>query len=163
MDGAMGAARGGEAEAVGVTDFSVDAGKTFYLACSINIPGEPLRGVVIARKIAAAIERTMGWRCTSRWFDSRYHYNAELGALPAQAAAVDMADIARADCVVAAPLTPTSRGCHVEIGIALGLDRSVYLYRVKGRDPTAFDYLCAEPPASVRTAIESCLPRRRSG
>lgn len=141
-----------------MTDFTVGRDKAFYLGCSINLPGEKLAGIAVARKIAANIEQAMGWRCTARWFSSQYHYNAEEGALPAQAAAVDMADIARADLAVVAPLTPTSRGCHVEIGIALGLDKPVLLYRAKGRNPTAFDYLCAEPPQAVVDAIEAALP-----
>jgi nucleoside 2-deoxyribosyltransferase len=108
--------------------------KKFYLGMNYNGGG-----IEIAKKLAPRLESLTGHQCTSRWHHSEAHEHREFRLT---IATTDLADIARADYVILAPLTETSRGCHVELGLALGLDKPVYLYRPDGINGTGFDSLC---------------------
>jgi len=132
--------------------------RTFYLATNINRPGTPLGGVLTAERMAEALERVTGARCTSRWIWATHHHRVEgSGPMGTILASTDLIDIARADFVVIVPLTPTSRGAHVELGAALALDKPTFLYSHKDRDPTAFDSLAVPVPPAWREAIESAI------
>ena len=96
-------------------------------------------GIQIAKKLAPELEKLTSDRCTSRWHHSEAHKHIMFRKT---IVCTDVADIARADYVIIAPLTKTSRGSHVEMGLALGLDKPVYLYRPDGIDGTGFDALC---------------------
>jgi len=106
----------------------------FYLAMNYSDGG-----IEIAKKLAPELEKLTGDQCTSRWHHSEAHEPPEFRKT---VACTDVADIARADYVIIAPLTKTSRGSHVEMGLALGLDKPVYLYRPDGIKGTGFDALC---------------------
>ena len=127
---------------------------SFYLATSFDLPDEPEGGLRRGRLIAAALTELLDARCTSRWLHSYVHLLHGFGRT---AALTDVVDVAQADVLVAVPQSPTSRGTHVEIGMALALDKPVFLYRVRGRDPTAFDHLCLEPTAPMRRVIAAAL------
>ena len=105
-------------------------------------------GIQTAKKLAPKLEQLTGDQCTSRWIYSEAHEHHEFRKT---IACTDVSDVARADYVIIAPLTPTSRGSHVEMGLALGLDKPVYLYRPpESKDSTqsvggtGFDTLCNE-------------------
>lgn len=106
----------------------------FYLGMNYNGGG-----IEIARQLAPMLELMTGDKCVSRWFHSEAHKHGEFRRT---IACSDVADIAQSDYVVLAPLSRTSRGTHVEMGLALGLDKPVYLYRPDGIDGVGFDALC---------------------
>ena len=106
----------------------------FYLGMNYNGGG-----IQIAKQLAPEIEKLTLDECTSRWIHSETH---EKKGFRLTIASTDLADIARSDYVLLAPLTQTSRGCHVEMGLAIGLDKPVYLYRPSDIDGTGFDSLC---------------------
>lgn len=138
-------------------------GGSFYLACAINLPGKPLEGVRLAARIATTLETLTGARCNSRWIFNALHHTLEgAGNTPRTLALTDALDVQRSDFVVAAPLTGTSRGVHVELGMAYALGIPVYLYSPAGRDPTAFDSLAHPCPEPWAAAIEQiCGLKRR--
>jgi nucleoside 2-deoxyribosyltransferase len=96
-------------------------------------------GIDLAKKLAPELEKLTGDNCTSRWHHSEAHEKAEFRRT---IATTDLADIARAHYVILAPLSKTARGLHVEMGLALGLDKPVYLYRPDSVDGVGFDALC---------------------
>jgi nucleoside 2-deoxyribosyltransferase len=98
-------------------------------------------GIKVAKKLAPKLELLTGDQCTSRWHHSEEHEYKEFRKT---IACTDVSDVARADYVICCPLTETSRGSHVEMGLGLGLDKPVYLYRPEGMDGTGFDSLCNE-------------------
>jgi nucleoside 2-deoxyribosyltransferase len=106
----------------------------FYLAMNYSNGG-----IQTAKKLAPELEKLTGDQCTSRWHHSEAHEHHEFRKT---IACTDVSDVARADYVIVAPLTETSRGSHVEMGLALGLDKPVYLYRPEGMSGTGFDSLC---------------------
>jgi hypothetical protein len=108
----------------------------FYFGMNYN--GEPM-GITIAKKLIPELVALTGHSCTSRWPWSEAHEQKEFRLT---IAVTDALDIARADYVILGPLTGTSRGVHVEQGIALGLDKPVYLYRPDKFDGTGFDAIC---------------------
>lgn len=121
----------------------------FYLGMNYNGGG-----IQIAKQLAPELERLTGHQCTSRWIWSEAHESKDFRLT---IATTDLADIARADYVILAPLTETSRGCHVELGLALGLDKPVYLYRPDGIDGTGFDSLCKRWPLDWGVALKRIL------
>ena len=133
------------------------ANRTFYLASSMNLPGAPRGGgaLPIAHKLVHAIEQATGDRCVSRWM---YHKQQNQDPYLDLMAVVNLVDIAQADYVVVVPLTPTSRGVHVEMGMALSMGKPTYIYRPPGLDSLAFDGLCMPPPLSILSAIQTVLP-----
>lgn len=96
-------------------------------------------GIEIAKMLAPELEALTGDQCTSRWHHSEAHKHREFRLT---IASTDLSDIARADYVILGPLTGTARGVHVELGLAIGLDKPVYLYRPAGIEGTGFDSLC---------------------
>lgn len=106
----------------------------FYLGMNYNN-----NGIQIAKEFAQYIENTTGDKCISRWHNSKAHQSQENHLT---IALTDALDIAQADYVILCPLTPTSRGTHVEQGLALALDKPTYLYRPPHIEGTAFDSLC---------------------
>ena len=121
----------------------------FYLGMNYNGGG-----IQVAKKLIPELEARTGHQCTSRWVWSEAHESAEFRLT---IATTDLADIARANYVILAPLTGTARGCHVEMGLALGLDKPVYLYRPKGMDGVGFDSLCKKWPPEWIAALEFIL------
>ena len=121
----------------------------FYLGMNYNGGG-----IKVAKLLAPELEKLTGDQCTSRWHHSEPHEKKEFRLT---IATTDISDIARANYAILAPLTETSRGCHVEMGLAIGLDKPVYLYRPDGIDGTGFDSLCLPwKPAwvdAIRTII----------
>lgn len=108
----------------------------FYLAMSYSNGG-----IDVAKRLAPELEKMTGDKCTSRWHHSEAHEHHEFRRT---IACTDVADVAQADYVIAAPLNKASKGTHVEIGLALGLDKPVYLFRPKENDGCGFDTLCNE-------------------
>lgn len=96
-------------------------------------------GIQIAKRLIPKLEEATGCQCTSRWVWSEAHEHKDFRLT---IAATDLSDIARADFLIVAPLTGTSRGVHVEIGLGIALDKPVFLYRPKEFDGTGFDSLC---------------------
>jgi nucleoside 2-deoxyribosyltransferase len=125
--------------------------RTFYLASSFHLPSAQNGGQTLARALVLALEKVTGDRCTSRWIFVAYHSE---GWFAKQAAVADMIDLARADYVIVVPQTKTSRGTHVEMGLALALDKPTYLWRPPGIEGVAFDQLCLELPEEWRATIE---------
>ena len=82
----------------------------FYLGMNYNGGG-----IQVAKKLIPELEARTGHQCTSRWVWSEAHESAEFRLT---IATTDLADIARANYVILAPLTGTARGCHVEMGLA---------------------------------------------
>ncbi|GEM_PF-3927091 len=106
----------------------------FYLGMNYNGGG-----IQVAKLLAPELEKLTGDQCTSRWHHSEAHEHHEFRLT---IATTDLADIARADYVILGAFTGTSRGLHVEMGLALGLDKPVYLYRPNRIDGVGFDVLC---------------------
>ena len=106
----------------------------FYLGMNYNGGG-----IEIGKRLAPELERLTSDQCTSRWLHSEIHERKEFRLT---IALTDLSDIARADYVILAPLTQTARGCHVEMGLAIGLDKPVYLYRPDAMDGVGFDSVC---------------------
>ena len=123
--------------------------KRFYLGMNYNEGG-----IETAKKLIPTLEALTGHQCTSRWVWSEAHESHEFRLT---IGCTDLSDIARADYVVLAPLTTTSRGCHVELGLGIGLDKPVYLYRPDGIDGTGFDSLCLKWRPEWIKAIEAIL------
>lgn len=123
--------------------------KHFYLGMNYNNGG-----LEIAKRLIPELERLTGHHCTSRWVWSKVPVSDEFRLT---IATTDLADIARADYVVLAPLTGTARGCHVEMGLAIGLDKPVYLYRPDSVDGVEFDVLCKAWPQAWVEAIQRIL------
>lgn len=111
-------------------------------------------GGAIARLLIPRLEAATGDRCTARWPYSPSH---RLQGIRASIALTDVQDVARSDYVILAPLTKTSRGCHVEMGIAFGLDKPCYLHRPDGLEGTAFDALCLPMPAAWKALIDQAI------
>lgn len=111
-------------------------------------------GATIARLLIPKIEAATGDRCTSRWPYSPSH---RLQGIRASIALTDVQDVARADYIVLVPLTRTARGCHVEMGLAFGLDKPCYLYRPDDLEGTAFDALCLPMPPSWTVLIDEAI------
>lgn len=128
-------------------------GEKFYMAASFNLPNNPNGGAILARTVARKIEELSKAHCVSRWFYHLYLENSSFYT----AAVADIIDISSADFVVVLPLTKTSRGTHVELGIALALAKPVYLYSPPDRSPTSFDMLCQTMPKEWRDAIDAIL------
>lgn len=129
---------------------------SFYLAMNFNFPGKDGEGAKLAVKLKSELERETGMFCTSRWMLHAHHGKDGYGRI---VALTDLMDVARAECLIAIPLTKTARGTHIEIGAALGLDKPVFLYSPKGRSPTAFDSLCLDLPADWKETIQTVLKR----
>lgn len=110
----------------------MDAG--FYLGMNYNDGG-----IYVARRLIPRLEVLLDQPCTSRWVYSEAH---ESPAYRLTIATTDLADIARSRIVLLAPLTKTSRGLHVEMGLALALDKPVFLHRPDGIEGVGFDSLC---------------------
>lgn len=121
----------------------------FYLGMNYHAKGAP-----IARLLIPKLEAATGDRCTARWPYSPSH---RLQGIRASIALTDVQDVARSDYVILAPLTMTARGCHVEMGLAFGLDKPCYLYRPDGVEGTAFDALCLPMPGGWRVLIEEAI------
>src|SRR5437870_7533236 len=121
----------------------------FYLGMNCNGGG-----IKVAKLLAPELEKLTGDQCTSRWMHSEAHEKREFRLT---IASTDLSDISRADYVILAPLTETSRGCHVEMGLAIGLDKPVYLYRPDGIDGTGFDSLCLPWRVEWIVAIKNIL------
>jgi len=116
---------------------------TFYFGSAYNLPNEPGGGARKARSIINLLERITDWHCTSRWPWSPFHGVGEIrtnvGPTPLTIATTDLVDIGRADVVILLANTGTCRGMHVELGVALALDKPVFLHR--HGEGTAFDSL----------------------
>lgn len=123
--------------------------KRFYLGMNFNGGG-----IEIAKQLMPQLEIITKHQCTSRWIWSEAHESQEYRRT---IAVTDLADIARSDYVILAPLTNTARGCHVELGLALALDKPVYLYRPKNQDGVGFDVLCNKWEDSWIKAIEGLI------
>ena len=123
--------------------------KRFYLGMNYNGGG-----IEVAKRLIPELEGLTGHQCTSRWVWSEAHESKEFRLT---IASTDVSDIARADYVILAPLTGTARGCHVEMGLAIGLDKPCYLYRPEQFDGTGFDSLCLPWKVDWRVAIEKLL------
>lgn len=135
--------------------------KSFYLAMNFNFaPGKKGDrvsdggGARLAVRLKSELERTTGMFCTSRWMLHPHHGKDGYGRI---VALTDLMDVARADCLIAIPLTRTARGTHLEIGAAIGLDKPVYLVAPKDRSPTAFDSICLDTPYDWVKAIQKVL------
>lgn len=126
------------------------AGKTFYWASAYNLPGRPAAGADFAVKAIALVEELTGDKCTAHWPTDQRHGEKWYAK---QAAVVDLADVARADYLIFAPLTGTSRGTHVELGYAMALGKPVYGWRPDGIEGTAFDALVTPLKWNVADAI----------
>lgn len=128
----------------------------FYLGMNYNGGG-----IQIAKKLAPRLETLTGDQCTSRWIHSEAHEHHEFRLT---IASTDLADIARADYVILGALTQTSRGLHVEMGLGLGLDKPVYLYRPPDIDGVGFDSLCLKwKPAWIAALNEIIKPTADEG
>ncbi|HEV2120602.1 MAG TPA: hypothetical protein VGS11_10950 [Candidatus Bathyarchaeia archaeon] len=121
----------------------------FYLGMNFNGGG-----IEIAKKLIPMLEELTGDQCTSRWVWSEAHKSQEFRLT---IAITDLVDISRADYVLLAPLTETSRGAHVEQGFAFGQDKPVYLYRPKEINGTGFDSLCKPWKDEWIQALEEIL------
>lgn len=122
----------------------------FYLGMNFN----GLGGCDFAKELAREIEKLTGDKCISRWHHSEAHESQEFKLT---IAITDIIDITQSDYVLLAPLTKTARGTHVEMGLALALDKPVYLYRPKGIDGTGFDSVCKNWKQSWIEALERLL------
>lgn len=111
-------------------------------------------GIQTAKKLIPELEKMTGHQCTSRWVWSEAHESHEFIMT---IGVTDIIDVSRADYVLLAPLTGTARGCHVEMGLALGLDKPTYLYRPKGADSVGFDGLCKPWKPEWIDAIERLI------
>lgn len=127
----------------------------FYLGMNYNGGG-----IQVAKKLIPRLEELTGDQCTSRWVWSEAHERRDFRLT---IASTDLADIARADYVVLAPLTETSRGCHVEMGLAIGLDKPTYLYRPTRMDGVGFDVLCKPWKPEWIAAIEQLTITMEAG
>lgn len=125
--------------------------KHFYLGMNYNGGG-----IEIAKRLIPELEKLTGDTCTSRWVFSEAHEHHEFRLT---IAATDLSDIARSDYLILAPLTKTARGCHVEMGLGLGLDKPVYLYRPDSIDGVGFDSLCLPWKDEWRAAIQFIVRR----
>lgn len=121
----------------------------FYLGMNYNGGG-----IQVAKKLIPELEKLTGHQCTSRWVWSEAHESKDFRLT---IGCTDLSDIARADYVILAPLTETSRGAHVEMGLAIGLDKPVYLYRPDHIDGTGFDSLCLKWKTEWIVALEKLL------
>lgn len=128
--------------------------RLFYLGMNYNGGG-----IEIAKKLIPELERLTGHQCTSRWAWSEAHEGKEYRIT---IAATDLADIARSDYVLLAPLTGTARGCHVEMGLAIALDKPTYLYRPQEHDGVGFDALCKPWESPWIAAIEKLIRESKS-
>jgi nucleoside 2-deoxyribosyltransferase len=106
----------------------------FYLGMNYNGGG-----IQVAKKLIPELEARTGHQCTSRWVWSEAHEGHDFRLT---IAATDLADIARANYVILARLTKTARGCCCEEGMAIALDKPVYLYLAPDVEPIGFDSLC---------------------
>ena len=127
--------------------------RKFYLGMNYNGGG-----IELAKKLAPQLEILTGDQCTSRWHHSEAHEHKEFRKTISY---TDIADVARADYVIIAALTGTSRGAHFEMGLAVGLDKPVYLYRPEGIDGTAFDECTLPWKTEWIVAIEKLLIEAR--
>lgn len=126
----------------------------FYLATNFNIKGKG-DGQALARKLVAVFEDLTGDHCTAQWPFSEWHSKPGMGKT---ISVTDIMDLASADYLIAIPITGTARGCHVEIGLALGRDKPVYLYRPSPKSsPTGFDEMCHEFPENWKVAVNPLL------
>jgi nucleoside 2-deoxyribosyltransferase len=108
-------------------------------------------GIETAKKLIPELEKLTNCQCTSRWVYSEAHETQEFRKT---ISITDIVDIARADFVLLAPLSKTARGMHVEMGLALGLDKPIYLYRPANIEGVGFDVLCLEWKKEWKEAIE---------
>jgi len=116
-------------------------------------------GIEVAKRLIPEIELLTGHQCTSRWVWSEAHESREFRLT---IAATDIIDIARSDYVLLAPLTGTARGMHFEMGLAVGVDKPVYLYRPKEFDGTGFDSVCLPWKVEWISALEELLKTKES-
>lgn len=128
------------------------ADKKFYLGMNYNGGG-----LAIAKRLIPELEKLTGDVCTSRWAFSEAHEHHEFRLT---IASTDLADIARSDYVLLAPLTETARGVHVEMGLSIGLDRPVYIYRPESVDGVGFDALCLPWKSEWAAALEALIANR---
>lgn len=133
------------------------AGLRFYLGTNYNIPGHPGGGCALARKLIRAMEGATGDHCTSRWPYSAAHVTQ---GNRLTISITDIIDISSSDYVILIPLTPTARGCHVELGLSLGLDKPTFLYRPNGEEGTGFDSVAKPCPPEWRRVIDDVLKER---
>ena len=125
--------------------------KRFYLGMNYNGGG-----IEIAKKLIPQLELMTGHQCTSRWVWSEAHESHEFRLT---IATTDIIDISRSDYVLLAPLTGTARGMHFEMGLAIGVDKPVYLYRPKEIDGTGFDSVCLPWKDEWKLVIEYLLAK----
>jgi hypothetical protein len=123
--------------------------RKFYLGMNYNNGG-----IEIAKKLIPELEKLTQCQCTSRWVFSEAHERQEFRKT---ISITDIADIARSDFVLLCPLSKTARGCHVEMGLALGLDKPIYLYRPKEIEGVGFDILCLEWKLEWKLKLEELI------
>ena len=111
-------------------------------------------GIQIAKRLKPELEKLTGDECVSRWIFSEAHESQEFHLT---IAATDLADIARSDYVILAPLSGTSRGVHVEMGLAIALDKPCYLFRPEAYEGVGFDVLCLPWKLEWREALDKIL------
>ena len=125
----------------------------FYLGMNYNGGG-----ISVAKRLIPELVKLTGHECTSRWVWSEAHEGKEYLLT---IAATDLVDIACSDYVLLAPLTGTARGCHVEMGLALGLDKPVYLYRPRDVEGVGFDSLCLQWKFEWKEALERIISEEK--
>lgn len=130
----------------------------FYLASAYHLPCCPAAGADVAKKAEAKISAITGWEPTAHWHTDFRHGETWYARVAAE---TDLADIRRADVVIFAPTTRTSRGTHVELGFALALGKKVYGWRPRGIEGTAFDTQFEPVPGSIADALEDALSNHR--
>lgn len=134
--------------------------RTFYYASSYHLPGVVGGGALVAERAIPRIEAATGWKCTSKWpFDFRHGepWYAK------QAAETDFQSVKDADAVLFLPLTKTSRGTHVELGMAIALGKTRYGWRFEPTDDgTAFDAFCERLPHNICQIVEEEVARVRA-
>ncbi len=118
----------------------------FYLASAYHLPCCRNAGADVAKKAEARIAAITGWEPTAHWHTDFRHGETWYAEI---AASTDLADIRRADVLIFAPLTGTSRGTHVELGYALALGKRVIGWRPGKIEGTAFDTQVEPVPGGI--------------
>lgn len=139
----------------------VASGRRFYYASSYHLPGIVGGGAEVARLAIPWLEDFYGAKCTSKWPFDFAHGEPWYAK---QAAETDVQSVKDADFVLFLPLTKTSRGTHVEMGMAIALGKPVYGQRfAEGDDGTAFDALGEGlPPRAEAIVLEALAEVRRN-
>ncbi|HEV2316233.1 MAG TPA: nucleoside 2-deoxyribosyltransferase [Thermoplasmata archaeon] len=130
----------------------------FYLASAYHLPCCRNAGADLAKKIETEIALATGWEPTAHWHTDFRHGETWYAG---QAAATDLEDIRRADILIFAPLTETSRGTHVELGFALALGKRVLGWRPEHIEGTAFDTQTERVPGAIERILVRALENHR--